>query len=103
VREGSPEIPGPERGPSGNGPPVKRVDDKDPRAREAARVVLDQAGPRDPARVRQERTARTAPFAGRVVVRERVEPQRTPPPAREAAPDERGRDRDAPREQREER
>jgi hypothetical protein len=55
-----------------------RPDPHDPRARAAARLILDRAGPRDPAVVRQERAQRLAPPLGRTAL-----PARDADPGRE--------------------
>ena len=69
----------------------QRPDPDDPRARAAARMALDRTGPRDPAKMRQEREARVARALGRTALSTEVE--RKPLPARDAQPDEPKRDR----------
>jgi len=114
VREGSPEIPGPERVNSGEGAPPRTVDREDPRLRPVARLALDGAGVPCPGRVREERAQRVAPAIGRTAIgdapvprEQRVAPavgrtamrdasERKPLPGRDAPPDEPEPRRDRP-------
>ena len=84
VHEGSPRVPSPERGLSGEGPPPKRVDPADPRVRRVARMALDRSEVVDPARADLGRTALSSTV------------ERKPLPGRGETPDQPAKQRNEP-------